>query len=416
MTPSPLASFSYVNDALSVNTGGQWQPVQAFIKKSHTKPIYFYNLDDIERRTQALKQAFKNRLHIHYAMKANDHQQILKVFKSLGCGGDIVSGGELKKALDAQIPASQIVFSGVGKTKAEITAALVVGVGQINIESPEELIRMGELARAGGYKISVAFRLNPDVNPQTHPYIKTGFRENKFGMDLSFFEELKSILARFEDSLSLVGVTMHIGSQLRELSALFEAVDKSLSIWDSLKFQGYPMRTFDIGGGIGIDYQSLDPSQEFAMLEEYGAGILARVGDRDLELHSEPGRILVARSGVLITEVQYLKKTPYKNFLIVDAGMHQLLRPSLYQAFHQILPLQLPNANQTAELFDVVGPICESADVLGTNRVLAGVRSGDLLAVMDTGAYGAVMSSDYNSQPRFAEIFVSQGRVVYENH
>lgn len=408
-------SYGYVHDQLCLFSSSGAVPIEKLLPQPYEEPIYLYNLDDIVRRTEFLKQAFQGRLKIHYAMKANDRLPILKLFRELGCGVDIVSGGELSKALQAGMNPREIVFSGVGKTRSEILGALQIGVGQINVESPAELRRIGEMAQKLGVKAPVAFRLNPDVNPQTHPYIKTGFRENKFGMDLSFFEELKSILAKFSSSLDLVGVTMHIGSQLRELSATFEAIDKSLSIWDALKDQGYPVRTFDIGGGIGIDYQTLDCTSEFQLLEEYGRGVLERVGNRDLEIHGEPGRILVARSGALVSEVQYIKKTPYKNFVILDAGMHQIMRPSLYQAFHQILPLKTPKG-AASELYDVVGPICESADVLGSHRLLSSPQQGDLMAIMDAGAYGAVMSSDYNSRPSFQEIFVSGGQVVHSHN
>lgn len=401
--------YSFESGKLLMLTNQGPVPV-ADLVGDYSVPTYIYNLDDIKRRVDFFKSTFQGKIEIHFAVKCNDHPIILKHMAQWGCGADIVSGGELIKALEAGIPKEKIVFSGIGKTRKEIKLALKEEIGQLNVESPEELIRIGEIAKKEKTIAQVAFRLNPDVNPKTHPYIRTGFRDNKFGMDHSFFAELKEILNKYSKSLKLVGVTQHIGSQLRDLSATFEAVEKSLSVWDSLKEQGFPLLSFDIGGGIGIDYNSLNTDSEFQQLSEYGSRILKMIEDRPLRLMSEPGRILVGRSGVLVTEIQYFKRSPYKNFLIVDTGMHQLLRPSLYQAHHQILPLTSDQKNNShKELFDVVGPICESSDVIGFDRAFSNLKAGDLLGIMDAGAYGAVMRSSYNSHPECKELFFSNG-------
>lgn len=414
MSESGFPAYQFVDDQLFLTTQrGDTFPLSEFVGQ-YTSPLYVYNLDDIEQRVKRLKQAFQGRIHPHYAMKANNHPFLLKKIGEWGLGCDIVSGGELKQAVDSGIPASQVVFSGVGKTRSEISLALRSNVEQINIESPAELKRVADIAEQMGVKAPVAFRLNPDVDPETHPYIKTGFRENKFGMDEYFFPELKELLKRHSTSLVLKGLTMHIGSQLRELSSTFEAVEKTLFIWDQFQNEGFEMETLDIGGGVGIDYHSFDPTSEFEMLENYGKGVLDRVGSRQLNLMCEPGRILVGRSGVLVCEVQYIKQTPHKNFAIVDTGMHHLLRPSLYQAHHRIYPLA-SKGNKKKLLYDVVGPICESSDVVGYDRPFNELQEGDLLGVLDAGAYGAVMASDYNSHPSPQSVFVQQGDIVCED-
>ena len=351
-------------------------------------PTYLYDLDDVMRRIDHMQSAFQNKCHMHFALKSNDHPYLLKRLAEKGLGVDIVSGGELRKALEAGFSPDKIVFSGVGKTKDEINLALEQGISQINVESPAELIRIGELAKAKKTLAHVAFRLNPDVNPITHPYIQTGFRENKFGMDSSFFDALEDTLNQFSENLHLKGVTVHIGSQLRDLSASIESVEKAIANFDRWKAKGFKVETLDIGGGIGINYDSLDNTSEFEMVSEYGKAVCDLLKGRDdIELYSEPGRILVGRCGVLITEVQYVKSTPHKSFAIVDTGMHHLMRPALYQASHRILPLTQCGQG-SREVYDFVGPICESSDFLAKDCVSQELKQGDLLAICDVGAYG----------------------------
>ncbi|NQZ02915.1 MAG: diaminopimelate decarboxylase [Bdellovibrionales bacterium] len=406
-----LSSYSVENNELCLRTGsGDFVPVSGLLEGGYQRPTYIYNFDDVKARLEHMKQAFKGKCHIHYALKSNDHPVLLKKIAELGVGVDLVSAGELRKALESGFKAKDIVFSGVGKTKAEIKEALQADIAQLNVESPAELKRIEQVASELSVKAKVAFRLNPEVNPVTHPYICTGFRENKFGMDSSFFDELHGIL---NDSkhLELVGVTAHIGSQLRDLSASIEAVEKSLQTFEKWRSKGFAVKTLDIGGGIGIDYSSLDTTSEYEMIEEYGAEVLKIIEGHDLELLSEPGRIIVGRCGVLVSEVQYIKETPHKNFCIVDTGMHQLMRPSLYQANHQILPLKASETSSKV-LYDIVGPICESADVIGHERPFQPLFEGDLLAIMDAGAYGRVMMSDYNSHAKPLEIVVENGKIV----
>ncbi len=379
--------------------------------RTRHQPLYLYDLTGIQDRVRAFQASLEDlNVSIHYAMKANHQPKILAAVRDLGCGVDVVSGGELKAAQDARIPADRVVFSGVAKSAEDIRAALREPILQINVESPAELARIARVAQELGCRAPVAFRMNPDVSPDTHPYIKTGFRENKFGMDESMLPELLDLLRRHPKELNLLGLTLHIGSQLRELSAIMEAIDKTFKVFVELRSQGFDLKTFDVGGGLGIDYHSASFEEELQLLKDYGQALKQRFGqkgelaraagaDPEIKLLFEPGRILVARFGLLLTQVEYIKRTPYKNFAIVNSGMHHLLRPALYQAQHRILPLVEPQETQARELYDVVGPICESADVLGFDRQLPALKEGDWLAVADCGAYGAVMASHYNLHP-----------------
>jgi diaminopimelate decarboxylase len=350
-----LSCYIFHDNKLCLQTSDETKiPLIELLEGGYQRPTYIYNFDDVKARVEHMKSAFKGKCHIHYALKSNDHPLLLKKMAALGLGVDLVSAGELSKALEAGFQVKDIVFSGIGKTKSEIQKALEAQISQINVESPAELRRIEHIAGQLGVRARVAFRLNPEVNPVTHPYICTGFRENKFGMDSSFFDELHSILSDSKH-LDLVGITAHIGSQLRDLSASLEAVEKSLGVFEKWRSKGFKVQTLDIGGGIGIDYSSLNTSSEFEMIKEYGEKVLSIVDGADLTLLSEPGRILVGRCGVLVTEVQYIKETPHKNFCIVDSGMHHLMRPSLYQANHQILPLNL-KPDPARKLYDIVGP------------------------------------------------------------
>lgn len=380
------------------------------LTQSYERPIYFYHLKDIERRVGLFQSAFQLPVHLHYAVKANAQSAVLKTLFASGCGADVVSLGEMKLALEAGLKSSKVVFSGVGKTVHEIREALKLGVGQLNVESPSELKRIALIAKELGVIAPVAFRMNPDVNPVTHPYIKTGFRDNKFGMDVSLLNECLSLIDSARSSLDLVGLTMHIGSQLRDLEALCEGAEKLMALYRQLQSKGYRLRTLDLGGGLGIDYQNFAGPDEVALIQQYGQRFSSIVAGLDGELHLEPGRILVARAGMLLTQVQYIKKTPFKNFAIVDTGMHHLLRPALYQGFHRILPLREPRSEDEMLVYDVVGPICESSDVLGFDRLLPKLREGDFLAIADVGAYGMSMASHYNVHAMPDEIvWPSQG-------
>lgn len=403
-------SYGYQGGELGLFSGQKFLALRTLVAKDEA-PTYVYDLDDIVNRTERLKAAFNQQVTVHYAMKANHNLAVLKTLAQVGIGVDVVSGGEIDLALRVGFPPSRIVFSGVGKTRGEIQLALQHKICQINVESPGELRRIGEVARAQKTVAPVALRFNPDVNPETHPYIRTGFRENKFGMDASFFPEVQAVLGQFKDCLKLVGITLHIGSQLRDVSPLLEAVRKSIPWFQRWQEAGHQLSTFDVGGGLGIDYHSGNSEGELRAVEAYARGLLELLKPVGGRILCEPGRILVARAGVLLCQVQYLKETPYKRFAIVNTGMHHLLRPALYEAYHRILPLR-ESSGAEVKTYDVVGPICESADVLGHDRPFAGLQEGDWLAVMDSGAYGAVMSSHYNLQAPPREVAIRSGEVI----
>lgn len=375
-------------------------------------PFYIYDLDGVKERLDLLKESTKGPkpVSIFYAVKANTEKRLLQFVASQGVGADVVSGGELLAALEAGFPAERIIFSGVGKSVSEIELALTKKIRQINVESPQELERIGQLATGLKLKAPVAFRMNPDVNPQTHPYITTGFRENKFGMDESFLPELEKIL-KDHPSLELVGLTQHIGSQLLELDSFKEAAAKVTATFQQLQEKGYPLKTIDLGGGIGIDYTSGDEAEEKERLKAYGQIAAQTAQELGCEVLLEPGRSIVGRAGALICEVEYLKNTGTKNFAVVNTGMHHLLRPALYQAHHRILPL-VEKTEPPLVVYDVVGPICESSDFLGRDRPFHSLEQGDFLAIADCGAYGMSMASTYNLHALPEEYVIQDGKLL----
>lgn len=369
---------------------------------NYMRPIYVYDLDFIAQRYQAMARALKQ-VRLFFAVKANPHVEVLHKLKKLGAGADVVSLGEIKRALEAGFLPQDIVYSGVGKTRHEITEALLLGIYQINIESLPELRRVGALARSLGKKASIALRLNPDIDIKTHPYIATGLKDNKFGMELSLISELKTCLREFSDSLDLVGVSLHLGSMMLEFEGYREALLKLKKVFLDLQSEFSSLRRFDFGGGLGIFYDRLDLDLEESLLGDYAKTTLEALGDLNCELQSEPGRWLVGHCGVLITQVQYIKQTSTKKFVIVDAGMNHLIRPSLYEAEHLLMPLRQNNEMMKV---DVVGPICESADFFAKDRTMAAAGEGDFIAVMDAGAYGYSMASVYNLQELPLEICI----------
>lgn len=413
-------SYFFRDGDLKVGSETSYLSVEALARKYGT-PLYIYDLDDIELRYHAYVKALRGlNSSIHYAMKANSNLTLLSRLAKWGAGVDTVSAGEIKKALAAGFDANKIIFSGVAKTKKEIEFAVAQGIKQINIESPAELARIIEIARAQKKTVDVAFRLNPDVNPKTHPYITTGFRENKFGMDESFLPELIDLLRSAKEVVRLRGLTMHIGSLLFDLDVMKEAAEKTLAVHHHLVKEGFVLDRLDIGGGLGIRYETADAADEISMLEKYGVmirDVIARHfgADSKIEILCEPGRLLVARAGLLVSEVQYIKRAPAKTFAIVDTGMHHLLRPALYQAKHRVLSLQAASPLALTQSYDVVGPICESSDVIAKNVELGAIQAGDLIGVADTGAYGFAMASTYNSHDLPAELLVENGRLT-ENH
>ena len=341
------------------------------------------------------------RAHICYAIKANSSLAVLQLFARAGCGFDIVSGGELERVLAAGADISKVIFSGVGKTRPEMRRALQAGIGCFNVESEAELEVLDEVARGQGQRARISIRVNPNVDPKTHPYISTGLKGNKFGIaherTLATYQRAASL-----PGLQVVGIDCHIGSQITEESPYLDAMDRMLDLVESIEAEGIPIDHIDFGGGLGIDYNGDAPPQADALWDK----LLAKLDRRGLGqklLMVEPGRSLVGNAGVCLTEVLYLKPGEQKNFLIVDAAMNDLPRPALYQAFHQIVPL-VPRG-KPAVVWDVVGPVCESGDWIGHERALA-VEGGDLLAVMSAGAYCMSMASNYNSRGRAAEVLV----------
>jgi diaminopimelate decarboxylase len=363
-------------------------------------PCYVYSRATLERHWHAFDNAFAAHPHlVCYAVKANSNLAVLNVLARLGSGFDIVSVGELERVLAAGGEPAKIVFSGVGKREDELRRALEVGIRCFNVEVPGELDRLNRIAGELGRVAAVSLRVNPDVDAQTHPYISTGLKENKFGIDVD------EAMAHYRRAaamphLEVVGVDCHIGSQLTSLEPFVDALDRVLLIAERLREEGIVIRHLDLGGGLGIRYNDETPPEPAA----YAEVLSRRLQGLDYEIFIEPGRAIVGNAGILLTRVQYLKTNGTKRFAIVDAAMNDLIRPSLYQAWQAILPAQ---RNEQAEphCYDVVGPVCETGDFLGKDRELA-IAEGDLLAVRSAGAYGFCMSSNYNSRPRVAEILV----------
>lgn len=367
-------------------------------------PLYVYSRATLERHYRAFDNALASVPHcVHYAVKANSNLAVLNVLTRLGAGFDIVSGGELFRVLRAGGAPEKIVFSGVGKTAAEMTQALVAGVGCFNVESASELRRLSAVASARGQQARIALRVNPDVDAKTHPYISTGLKSNKFGVSLTEAEALYLEAATLP-GIHIAGIASHIGSQLLDTSPLVDALDRMLALVDRLAAHGIHFTHIDLGGGLGVRYRDETPTEPAA----WAAAVLPRLAGRGLEVHCEPGRAIAGNAGLLVTRVEAIKQGEEKSFCIVDAAMNDLLRPTLYQAWMDIVPVTA-RRDEPAKNYDVVGPVCETGDWLGKDRELA-VREGDLLAVRTAGAYGFTMSSNYNSRGRAAEVMVDGER------
>ncbi|MCL5975228.1 MAG: diaminopimelate decarboxylase [Gammaproteobacteria bacterium] len=363
-------------------------------------PTYVYSRAALEQHWKAFDDAFSAYPHlVCYAVKANSNLAVLNVLARLGSGFDIVSAGELARVIAAGGQAEKIVFSGVGKTVEEIGYALKTGIRCFNVESVPELQRISDVAVSLGKTAPISIRVNPDVDAQTHPYISTGLKENKFGIAiddaLSVYQQANAL-----PNLQVIGVDCHIGSQLTSVSPFVDALERVLALIDALAEQGIIIKHLDIGGGLGICYRDEKPPTP----AEYAKAMQSQLKDRELEIMLEPGRAIAGNAGVLLTKVEYIKATEAKNFAIVDAAMNDLLRPALYQSWMAIEAVK-PRQDETEQDFDIVGPVCETGDFLGKDRQLA-IQSGDLLAIRSAGAYGFTMSSNYNSRPRAAEIMV----------
>ncbi len=374
------------------------------IAKEVGTPFYCYSRPTIMRHIRAFEGPLADVDHqTCFAMKANSSQSVLAIMAREGLGADVVSGGELFRARRAGIPAGRIVYSGVGKTTSEIDMAITAGIMMFNIESEEELEVIHARARTLRRKAPIAIRVNPDVDPGTHPYISTGLKKNKFGIDIegSLNQYLRA--SRME-WIEVVGMDCHIGSQLTEIGPFIDAADRLKHLMQRLAGQGIAFRYLDLGGGLGITYSDEVPPNP----ADYAHAIRDAVGDLGLTLVFEPGRVIVGNAGVLVTEVLYRKPTELKTFIVVDAGMNDLVRPAFYNAYHEIRPLTAKDERR--EKADVVGPICETSDFLARDRELPLLSRGDLLAVMSSGAYGFTMASNYNSRPRPPEVLVDGGR------
>ncbi|MGE8295271.1 MAG: diaminopimelate decarboxylase [Pseudomonas sp.] len=369
-------------------------------------PTYVYSRAHIEGQYRAYADALAGRPHlVCFAVKANSNIGVLNVLARLGAGFDIVSSGELERVLAAGGEPSRIVFSGVGKSRDDMRRALEVGVHCFNVESSVELERLQKVAAELDVKAPISLRVNPDVDAGTHPYISTGLKENKFGIDI---EQAEAVYARAAElpNLEVIGVDCHIGSQLTTLEPFLDALDRLLLLIDKLAARGIHIKHLDLGGGLGVQYRDEQPP----LAGDYIAAVRKRLEGRDLTLVFEPGRFIVANAGVLLTQVEYLKHTEHKDFAIVDAAMNDLIRPALYQAWMDVSPVQ-PREGE-ARNYDLVGPICETGDFLAKDRQLV-LEEGDLLAVRSAGAYGFVMSSNYNTRGRAAEVLVD-GEQAFE--
>jgi diaminopimelate decarboxylase len=367
-------------------------------------PFYLYSYATLKRHLRAFDSAFEDVPNlICFSAKANSNLAILKIFADMDCGLDIVSGGELYRGLKAGFAPDRIVYSGVGKRIDEIDYALETGILMFNVESPVELELINHRAGSLKKRAPVAIRVNPDVNPKTHPYISTGLKQNKFGINSeAAFESYR--LADSLDHVDVIGIDCHIGSQITETKPFESALLSLKSLIGDLKRMGTDIKYLDMGGGLGITYADETPPP----LSEYAKTIIHQLEGMEIELILEPGRVLVGNAGILVTKVLYRKTNEVKNFVIVDAGMNDLMRPTLYNAFHAIEPVI--NSKKNMIVADVVGPICESSDFLAVDRSICDVASGDLLAIMSAGAYGYVMSSNYCSRPRVAEVMVKGDR------
>jgi len=378
-------------------------PIQAIAKEVGT-PFYLYSLNTLEKHFRAFDNAFAKVDHlICFSAKANSNLAILKIFIRRGGGVDVVSGGEIFRAVKAGARADRIVYSGVGKRPDEIEYALELPILMFNVESSQELLAIDRIAGQMGLKAPVALRVNPDVDPGTHPYVSTGLKKNKFGINLQ-----KSIddyvLASSLPNVKVIGVSCHIGSQLTEVGPFVEAVQRVRELVGKLRAKGIAIQYLDLGGGLGITYHHEEPPHP----QEYAQALLNELGGMDCTLILEPGRVIVGNAGILVTKVLYTKEGGEKNFIIVDAAMNDLIRPSLYGSYQRIQPVL--NRERPEMVADVVGPICESGDFLAKDRKLPKAEPGDLLAVMSAGAYGFSMSSNYNSRPRVAEVLVDKDR------
>ncbi|MGF1698603.1 diaminopimelate decarboxylase [Vibrio kyushuensis] len=388
--------FNYQDD------GQLWAedtPLTSLVEQ-YGSPLYVYSRATLERHWNAFDKSVGEHPHlVCYAVKANSNLGVLNALARIGSGFDIVSGGELERVIAAGGDPKKVVFSGVGKTEAEMKRALELEIKCFNVESEPELERLNKVAKSLNVIAPISLRINPDVDAKTHPYISTGLRDNKFGIA---FDRAPAVykFAQSLENLNIQGIDCHIGSQLTDLAPFIDATDRLLALIDQLKADGINIVHLDVGGGLGVVYRDEQPPQP----SDYAKALLSRLSNHpEIELIFEPGRAIAANAGILLTKVEFLKHTEYKNFAIIDAAMNDLMRPALYQAWQDIVPV-VPKKGE-AQTYDIVGPICETGDCLGKDRSLV-LAEGDLLAIRSAGAYGFVMSSNYNTRARVAEVMV----------
>ena len=394
-----MSHFTYQDGELFA----EQQSLAALAERFGT-PAYVYSRAALEQHYRAFDEAFAAVPHqVCYAVKANSNIAVLNVLARLGAGFDIVSGGELERVLAAGGDPAKIVFSGLGKQETEIARALELGIACFNVESDAELDRINAVAVRLGKSAAVSLRVNPDVDAQTHPYISTGLKENKFGIDIKAAVDVY-LRAQKMPGLRIVGIDCHIGSQLTQTTPFVDALKRVLEMVDTLAAHGIVIEHLDIGGGLGVRYRDETPPAP----ADYAAALLPLLAGRRLKIYMEPGRAIAANAGVLLTRVEFLKPTAHKNFAIIDAAMNDLIRPALYSAWMDIVPLTPRQDDTITRSYDVVGPVCETGDFLGKDRELK-IAAGDLLAVKSAGAYGFVMSSNYNTRGRAAEVMVDGG-------
>lgn len=400
--------FEYWENHLCLKQGPRRIRLSDIVQKEKN-PFYLYDLDGIrEGYKNFLKHTF-SLAKVFYAMKANNNLEVLKAFQKVGAGVDVVSGGELRRALNAGFSPKKIVFSGVGKTKEELQLALRQKVFQINVESLSELKALAKLAKQLKKKPAIALRINPNVDFKSHPYIKTGLSGHKFGFNEEELPPVLDFIRSENEALHFQGLSMHLGSQIFDTASFFRAIKRLQSLYENLKkTKDFPLKTLDIGGGLGVDYNRKDWSDKGELIKKFGLGLKNLFQDFSDQILMEPGRFLLARFGLLCTPVEYIKKSHKKTFVIVRTGMHHFLRPALYGAFHKILPFyEKPGKKQP---YEVVGPICETADTLSRKSLLPKLVPGDWLAVRDAGAYGFVMANNYNLKEKAKEICFAGGK------
>ena len=371
--------------------------------------FYLYDIDGSIERLKLFQKSV-DPIEIYFSLKSNNNKTLVQSFLKEGIGLDIVSKGELEHSLSLGGSPNKIVFSGVAKTKQELEQALTAQIFQINVESLEELERIGSLCSSLKLKAKVACRVNPNVTLDTHAFIQTGTKDHKFGIDENSIPQFIEIVKKYSSFINFQGLAMHIGSQGLSVEPIIQAAQKVKNIYERLNREGHSLKTLDIGGGVGIDYRTANLEDDVKRIEFYGSNLRKVFKNFEGRLLCEPGRILTARYGWLFGEIQYIKQTSLRNFAILNTGMHHLIRPVLYQAYHRVLPVK--ESNQEKKIYTIAGPICESADILARDRLLSALSSGDWLCFCDAGAYGAVMSQAYNMQDIPLEISCSQGSII----